>query len=500
MKCKYCQAEMEEDVTVCPACGKEQETEAVAEVETVEEVVTEVVSVEETPAAEETPAVQEPAAEIKEGIKATPGKIALAIVAGVVVLALLVAMVIGGIDGDLFKGAEENVAPTEDLVQTVTEATIPEGTIPPDGNPNDVTCKGSYTAADDDLYASMDTVVAKLGDDELTVGQLQVYYWESIYGFTGEWGSYASQLGLNVAGNMDRQLCAVGDISMTWQQYFLDYALNTWHTHRAMALYAEEAGYELEEIYQTELDNMSVQIEEQVSYYGLADAEEWVRGYIGPGCTVADYMGYVETYYRGYGYLENLGQSLSFTADEVEAYFAENEELYAPNGITKEAGKYYDVRHILVDVKSADESGEGTYTDADWAACEAEAQQILDSWKAGEATEDSFAALAMEKSTDPGSNYNGGLYEYLTVDTNFVPTFKEWYLDESRQVGDTGLVKSDYGYHIMYFSGSEDIWYATAESDLISETVNAKLPEAKEKYPITIDYSAIKLGAMPQGE
>ena len=111
MKCKYCQAEMEENVTICPACGKEQETGAAAEVETVEEVVTEEVAVEEipaaeeapeteeTPVAEETPAEQEPAAEIKEGVKATPGKIALAIAAGVVVLALLVAMVISSLVG-----------------------------------------------------------------------------------------------------------------------------------------------------------------------------------------------------------------------------------------------------------------------------------------------------------------------------------------------------------------------------------------------------------------
>ena len=94
MKCKYCQAELEEGMTLCSICGKEQEEETPA------------VEAEAIPAAEieETPAVAEEAAaaEIKEGIKATPGKITLAIVAGVVVLALLVAMVLSGIDGDLF--------------------------------------------------------------------------------------------------------------------------------------------------------------------------------------------------------------------------------------------------------------------------------------------------------------------------------------------------------------------------------------------------------------
>ena len=81
-----------------------------------------------------------------------------------------------------------------------------------------------------------------------------------------------------------------------------------------------------------------------------------------------------------------------------------------------------------------------------------------------------------------------------------VATFNDWCFDESRQTGDHGLVKTQYGYHILYFVDSDEIWFATAEADLISQTVNAKLPEAKEKYPITIDYSAIKLGVMPQGE
>ena len=72
MKCKYCQAELEEGVSLCPVCGKEQA---------------------DTPVQE--PVTEEKAtSEIKEGIKATPGKIALAVVAGIVVLAL--ACTLGG--------------------------------------------------------------------------------------------------------------------------------------------------------------------------------------------------------------------------------------------------------------------------------------------------------------------------------------------------------------------------------------------------------------------
>ena len=87
MKCKYCQTELEEGVTHCPACGKAQETAEETPVAEMEEA--SAVEVEETAVTEETPAeeAEKPAAaEIKEGIKATPGKIAVMVTAIVLVI------------------------------------------------------------------------------------------------------------------------------------------------------------------------------------------------------------------------------------------------------------------------------------------------------------------------------------------------------------------------------------------------------------------------------
>lgn len=102
------------------------------------------------------------------------------------------------------------------------------------------------------------------------------------------------------------------------------------------------------------------------------------------------------------------------------------------------------VRHILV-------SFEGT-TDEDKAAALSEAEALLDEWKAGAADEDSFAALANERSDD-GDGTGGGLYRYVGLNTGYVENFENWAADESRQAGDTGIVETEYGYHIMYFVG-----------------------------------------------
>ena len=489
MKCKYCQTELEDGATICPVCGKEQE--AAAETVEVEIVEAEAAEVE----AAEVETVEAAAPEIKEGIKATPAKIALAIAAGVVVLALLVAMVIGGLDGNAFKG-NEATAPIEEA--TETQESVPAGTIPPDGNPDDVTCKGSYSVDTEELNASNDTVVAVIGDEELTIGELQIYYWESIYAFESELGSYASLFGLDLSRDLDTQLCEIGDVSMTWQQYFLDYALNVWHQHQAVALAGKAAGYEMDASYQEELDSLPGQIEEMATYYGSDDVDSWIQDYVGPGCTVEDFLNYMRTYYQGIGYLEHLQNNTVITAEEVEAYFAENEAAYSDSGVTKDAGKLVDVRHILLMPENGTTGDDGypVYSEEDWAACEAKAQAIYDEWLTGDLSEQSFHDFAVEHSEDGNANL-GGIYEDVTQGY-MVEAFDAWCFDESRQVGDHGLVKTQYGYHIMFFVGSRDLWYAQAEEDLLSDMIGAEVPAAMELYPMTVDFSAIKLGRIPE--
>ena len=97
------------------------------------------------------------------------------------------------------------------------------------------------------------------------------------------------------------------------------------------------------------------------------------------------------------------------------------------------------------------EDGE-TYSAEELAAAKAAAEEILASWKAGEATEEAFAALANEKSAD-GDGTTGGLYENV-YPGQMVTAFEDWCYDSARKAGDTGIVETEYGYHVMYFAGN----------------------------------------------
>ena len=117
------------------------------------------------------------------------------------------------------------------------------------------------------------------------------------------------------------------------------------------------------------------------------------------------------------------------------------------------------VRHILVAFEggTTDENGNTTYSDEEKATAKTAAEEILAEWKAGEATEDSFAALANEKSDD-GDGTTGGLYEDINPASSYVTNFKDWALDD-HEVGDTGIVESEYGYHVMYYVGDTEQTY-----------------------------------------
>ena len=103
----------------------------------------------------------------------------------------------------------------------------------------------------------------------------------------------------------------------------------------------------------------------------------------------------------------------------------------------------------------------------------AEAEELLAQWQAGEATEDSFAALATEHSADPGSAANGGLISNITANSGYVETFTDWTLDPARKEGDTGIVQNTgstvKGWHIMYYLSGEPTWKQTADATLRSE-------------------------------
>ena len=460
MNCKNCHSVLEEGVTLCPNCGTEN---------------------------------AEPAQPAKKGLGA--GKIALLVVLAVAAIAVIAALVLGGGSGTT---PAETTLPTESLGTTdptETQGTAAVPTIPADGNPDDVTCKGTYSVSDEEMTAAASAVVATMGEYTLTNSELQVYYWMQVLDFLNQYGSYASMFGLDYTQPFDSQMSIDG--TTTWQQYFLQSALEVWKNYQAMSHAAVAAGYEMDAEYADYLAALPASLEENALSLGFESAEQMLQADMGVGATMDGYLEYLENYYLGYLYYGDYLEQIPVTEADVEAYFDAHAEDYLANGLEKTDETYVDVRHILISPEGGTtaEDGTTTYSDAEWAAAKTEAERILNEWLAAGTGEEGFAALAETYSQDPGSASSGGLYEDVYVG-QMVEPFENWCFDESRQYGDYGIVKTDYGYHIMYFVDSTPVWYVTAESDMMVEKGNEFLAQILEQNPAQIDYSAIALGVV----
>lgn len=357
---------------------------------------------------------------------------------------------------------------------------------------NDVYYRDSYTVNDDKAYKNKDNTVATIGTAALTNGELQIYYWVNVYDNL----DYAVYSGMNYKEPFNEQLCPDMEKG-NWQHFFLEDALGTWHKYQSMALLAQQEGLELPEDLRKTLDNLRSNMTQTALSSGYSSLDELIQADMGGGCTFEDYQAYMETYCAGYSYFTHHYGNIKVTDQMIQDAFATYESDLKKQGITKESGKYYDVRHILISVEGGtkDENGKTVYSEADWEACRAKAQKLLDEWLAGDHTETTFAEFAKEHSADKeGSGNNGGLYSKLTSKTNFVQPFKDWYLDETREKGDYGLVKSDYGYHIMYFSGAEEQWITGTRESILSDEAQKILRNAVDAYPMEVDYKKIVLG------
>ena len=389
-----------------------------------------------------------------------------------------------------------------------TEPTVP-ATVPEDGDPKDVTCKGSYTGETDPQ-----AVVAGLEGAELTNEELAIWYWAEVAQYRQTPGAEAPDF----SGPLDTQACPVDSSVRSWQQYFLKRALQSWHTAQALMLQAKQDPLVYEEAYQinptthennmkgkpaTEflygydeyyvhntmhqsyLDQVPQTLAQLAGDLGYADVRELAQKAF--GCSEERLVAAVRRYNEGYMYLTFLGYDLEPDQTLVEQQYERNRQAYEAAGITREAGICVDFRHILLTP--------GGEAEEYWTVCQEEAQELLKYWmNKTKETEATFAELAYRNSKDAGTAHRGGGY-FGVKQGQLCRELDAWAFDASRKPGDTAVLRSEAGVHIVYFSGSTPIWQAEAAGDVRVQQNLGLMAAARERFPMEVQYSRISIPA-----
>lgn len=389
------------------------------------------------------------------------------------------------------------------------EQTLSQVYTAPDGDPSSVTCKGSYSGE-----ATPEMIVAQCGSEALTQGMLQAYYSLEILNYLHSGAGPLPDPGLPYS----QQPCEIDDSVHTWEQYFLKKALSTWHTAQALANAAEEKGLPVEEAYQPNLDNyaeymtgmpatkylyryehayspnsmhqafldgMEILLAQLAMENGFSSLDDLAAQGLQVSKEVL--LEAAKLYNLGYMYLTTMEDDLLPSDEETDAYYQQNQ------GSFPGSGRYASFRQVLLEPET---SG----TDAESDQVEEKAQKMLADW-AGKyrSGEGSFAKMAYKSSADLSSNLQGGLYWHI-AEGSLISPLNEWVFDPQRQSGDTTVLRSSLGVHILYYVEGNTQSYAAAEDALVREKLEGFMAECKKDYPIQVQYSDIVLSGEPASQ
>ena len=318
----------------------------------------------------------------------------------------------------------------------------------------------------DDFYEK--TTAVKIGDRSISPAMLNYSYITQYYSFLTTYGAYAANFGLNTSlgvSSLAGQTCPMIN-GGTWQDYFLSAAVDSLLMNTALSRYAEENGITLNDEERAAALSGLDGLEESAAANGFESGEAFLKATYGNGVTT-DLVSEVSLDFAlASKVYKQLDESIVVTDDEV-----------------REQHPTIAVRHILT---KAVPDENGVYTDEAKDAAKARAEEIYNEWLAGEATEESFAALAEQYSEDAGSNTNGGLYDSITPGQT-VPEFDAFCFDDARMPGDTGVVYGESGayagYHVMYFVGEGDL--DTGRETIQRERMNDMLNDLTSVYEVT---------------
>lgn len=264
--------------------------------------------------------------------------------------------------------------------------------------------------------------------------------------------------------------------TQTWEQYLYEVTKNNILNTIYVAEYARSVGHEFSEI-DRYLDEQLGLWKDYAEEAGLS-FEEYIKMYFGDHVTEEDIRNSFELQFYAYSYNEILANEARARLDE--SYYADYYEANKDNITETEPAK--NVCHILF---TADKYGGDE-------AAKAKAEEVLSLYRAGEATRESFEALGKEYTEDSNTFYENVPRGMM------VKEFEDWIYDSSRKEGDTGLVLTSYGYHIMYFAGDGEIpWHEDAEEKCIQDYLSEKTNEFSSIFSDDIKISEDIVSLLP---
>jgi foldase protein PrsA len=223
-------------------------------------------------------------------------------------------------------------------------------------------------------------------------------------------------------------------------------ALENAKDFKVQVIKAKEQGLKIE---QADLDAIDAQLDYYVSQSGGKDkAQEYFMKHL--GVSLSELKGILKQVLLVQKLAEKEISSVETTEDEIEDYYNKYPDKFTNTRFRMDAEEAVWARHILImapmkmteEQKKTAAEEELQEQEKAWNEAKAEAEMVLEKVKAGE----DFVELVKQYSDDGSAQYGG---DYVFGRGQMVPEFEAAAFDELKPGETSGLVETQYGYHII---------------------------------------------------
>lgn len=153
-------------------------------------------------------------------------------------------------------------------------------------------------AAESDGY-----IVAEFDGHSLTNQTFQYYYWAQFYDLYNYYGSYLSYIGLDLNTPFEDQQF---DETRTWADYLGEFAFKSWYYDRKILDAAQAQGYVLSDDARTELQQTLDSLESEAVNAGYENAEMYLKQTFDLSADLSSYAAYVTDAFTCTAYVNDI--------------------------------------------------------------------------------------------------------------------------------------------------------------------------------------------------
>ena len=301
---------------------------------------------------------------------------------------------------------------------------------------------------------------AKMTVNEIPIDPVWYDFW-----YYNHFDQYIFQIPQNEKGEPDLTTLSGRTETETWADTLHALTMNLIQEGMILKARAITDQTKLGEAGITEIENFFQEIKNQAEQLGASD-ELILQAMYGELANVESLRAVIEDYFLWSEEAEVVKAEFTYSDDEVKTYYDEHQAELGDWELPV-------VRHILF------ETMEEITVEED-AAAKAAAEDTLAKIDAGEDMETLGNTLQSDGEALESA-------EYKVSKGEMVPEFEEWCFDNARKIGDTGIVKTDFGYHVMKLVSFSDqmemIRSVMQDADYYKFIEDAsKLPEFKIEF------------------